>query len=62
MLFPSPFECDQTLWTPFFLQYDIEAVPEPVSWVLIGSGLLGIAARRRSTRPKRTVSDGGFIP
>ena len=42
--------CDLTQWTLFAVEYDIEPIPEPTSWLLLGSGLLGYAARRRAAR------------
>jgi len=42
---PSP------VWELQHISYDlVPQVPDPATWVLVGSGLLGIAGRRRSTR------------
>jgi hypothetical protein len=48
--FPDPQSCEQTVWRLIDIHYDIEPIPEPTSWTLLGSGLLGYAARRRQTR------------
>jgi hypothetical protein len=45
--------CDISEWTLSAVSYDIEPIPEPTSWILLGSGLLGYAARRRSARRNR---------
>jgi hypothetical protein len=42
--------CDISQWTLFAVRYDIEPIPEPTSWLLLGTGFLGYAARRRSAR------------
>jgi PEP-CTERM motif-containing protein len=45
-----PGDCGLTQWTLFDVHYDLEPIPEPTTWLLLGSGLLGYATRRRSTR------------
>jgi hypothetical protein len=46
---------DEFFWSTQGISYVIEPppIPEPTSWMLLGSGLLGVAARRRSTRLNR---------
>jgi len=44
--------CDLTQWTLFAVHYDLEPIPEPTSWLLLGTGFLGYTARRRPGRRK----------
>jgi hypothetical protein len=41
---------DAPLWEFRSITYEIAPVAEPATWMLLGSGLLGVVARRRSSR------------
>jgi len=53
--YPSGLPDDSFLCYTTGISYTIEPppIPEPTSWMLLGSGLFGVAARRRSTRLNR---------
>jgi hypothetical protein len=53
--YPSGLPDPSFYWVTSAIRYTIEPlpIPEPTTWILLGSGVLGIAARRRSTRLNR---------